>query len=598
MRFLKTILILVFITIFATSSLLVHAAPQPPYALLSDVRHFTGNECAGKYEGKFECVSISFSAERDFSTFTLTNPDRIVIDVKDALYDGATKTIKGGDIVQSIRYAQNEKNIVRIVLDTKGRQNYKLEREKERINIYVGDIIEKTGKDAGEENEVKQPENESQQAGEQNKERSRDEQNREQNPASRGSVDRGQSSAEDSLNIGFASKESVDEVSIFLDNYKGYNISTLSDPDRIIIDIPGVIAPVLQQEIKVNGTQVRAVRYAQYSENTARVVVDTIQRCPFNIKEYDGQLVLNVESPKFNNITYNNNGDRVYLSIQGASLTEGGQDLRKFYTEKYSSDGTVYILSFRSSLVNLPQGVIQVNDRYLESITISKSLFSFYTDIIFKAKDKFVYQVMARPDLKDTAITILKPASKSDKLVVIDAGHGGVEPGAVYGSLQEKNLNLDIALRLNELLKKKNVKTYMIRENDSFVGLYERAYIANNLNASLFLSIHNNAMEDRSFGGTMTLYYVTGSESKGFNSYKFSNIIQNELIKTMGTKDRKVRERPELVVLKATKMPASLAEIAFMTNSDDRAKLQNSEFKQKAAQALCDAVIKSLSEIK
>jgi len=138
----------------------------------------------------------------------------------------------------------------------------------------------------------------------------------------------------------------------------------------------------------------------------------------------------------------------------------------------------------------------------------------------------------------------------------------------------------------------------MIRENDSFVGLYERAYIANNLNASLFLSIHNNAMEDRSFGGTMTLYYVTGSESKGFNSYKFSNIIQNELIKTMGTKDRKVRERPELVVLKATKMPASLAEIAFMTNSDDRAKLQNSEFKQKAAQALCDAVIKSLSEIK
>jgi N-acetylmuramoyl-L-alanine amidase len=136
----------------------------------------------------------------------------------------------------------------------------------------------------------------------------------------------------------------------------------------------------------------------------------------------------------------------------------------------------------------------------------------------------------------------------------------------------------------------------MIRQDDSYVGLYERAYIANNLNAALFLSVHNNAMDDRSYAGTMTLYYSKSSGS-GFNGYKFAQIVQRNLLSKLGTIDRSVRERPNLVVLKATAMPSALAEVAFMTNESDRMNLQNEAFRMKAAEALCNAVIESLKQV-
>ena len=134
----------------------------------------------------------------------------------------------------------------------------------------------------------------------------------------------------------------------------------------------------------------------------------------------------------------------------------------------------------------------------------------------------------------------------------------------------------------------------MTREDDSYVGLYERAYIANDMNATLFVSIHNNAYYSK-YKGTETLYYP--SSGSGFNSKRFAQIVQAELISALGTNNRGIVERPNLVVLKATKMPAVLAEIGFMTNEEELARLKTEEFRQKAAQALCDAILAALDEV-
>jgi N-acetylmuramoyl-L-alanine amidase len=133
-----------------------------------------------------------------------------------------------------------------------------------------------------------------------------------------------------------------------------------------------------------------------------------------------------------------------------------------------------------------------------------------------------------------------------------------------------------------------------MRDDDSYVGLYERAYIANDLNASLFLCVHNNAY-DSSAHGTETLY--TPNSTTSFSSYRFAQIIQEEMVNTLGTYDRGLDSRPGLVVLKATKMPAALAEVAFITNTADRNKLISNAFKQKAAEALCESVIRALGEL-
>lgn len=386
-----------------------------------------------------------------------------------------------------------------------------------------------------------------------------------------------------------------DEVSVLIKDYKNYTVSTVQNPHRIIVDIPYSSGPKSQQKVDINSRLVSSVRYAQFNKDTLRVVLDVTGQPEYEVLEQNGQLTVRVKSCRLINLDYRNSGDRVALILDKAKLTEGGETLKKLYTERYDSTGTKYTITFPSNLANLESELVAINDNILNSIEISKN--GTQTSITFNAKDKFLYHVFTRSGVNNTAITILKPAARGERLVVIDPGHGGSEPGAVHAGVFEKDLNLDISKRLNELLKSKNIKTYMIRDDDSYVALYERAYIANNMNAALFLSIHNNAYY-AAFKGTETLYYLSGADNGGLNSKRFAQIIQSRLVNALGTVDRKIVHRPNLVVLKGTIMPAALAEIGFITNDEDRANLLREDFRQKAAQALCDSIIQSLNELK
>lgn len=389
-----------------------------------------------------------------------------------------------------------------------------------------------------------------------------------------------------------------DKVVISLDRYKSSNITRATNPDRIIIDLANTNGPEKEKKVETKGNYVNSMRFAQFDGNLTRVVLDVDGQPQYQVEESKNQLVLRLEDPTYKNITYDNSGDRIGFILKDAKLTEGGEELKKLYTGKYDPTGNKYTITFPSSLAELGSGVFKINDSLLNTIEISKDAATKKTNIIFNAKDKFFYEVFTREEVDNTAITIFKPAAKSDKLVVIDPGHGGREPGAIYGGTYEKDLNLDIALRLNALLKSKNIKTYIIREEDSFVGLFERAYIANDLKAKLFLSIHNNAIDDPDYGGTMTLYHPDEPKDKSFSGKRFAQIIQNTLLSKLKTTDRKIIERPKLVVLKATDMPASLAEIAFMTNKKDMGNLKKEAFRQNAAAALCEAVVQALKEVK
>lgn len=398
--------------------------------------------------------------------------------------------------------------------------------------------------------------------------------------------------------VTFTPKGNKDEVVINIDSLPSYKITRITSPDRIVIDIPCKSSLSTQNKISANGSFIKSVRYAQYDADILRVVLDVIGQPNYSTVRKNGQLIISIDSLGLRNAEYHVSGDRVFLRLLGANLTENDADLKKLYTEKYESNGKRYTMTFPSKLADLDSGIIKINDNMLNSIQIINGKAAQKTSIIFDAKDKFVYEAITRPSEGDTAVTILKPASDADKLVVIDAGHGGSEIGAIYSNTMEKDLNLNIALKLNEQLKSKNVKTYLIRDDDSFVGLYERAYIANDLNAALFISVHNNAIDDPNCGGTMTLYYPQDPKDTGFNGKKFAQIIQGKLLAALKTTDRKIIERPNLVVLKGTVMTSALAEIAFMTNKGDLENLKKDEFQSKAATALSQAVIQALGEMK
>lgn len=404
-------------------------------------------------------------------------------------------------------------------------------------------------------------------------------------------------------NISLSNSGGTDVVAISAERYKDYNITRLSDTDRLVIDLYNVKAP--EKEVKINekGSFVNAIRYRAFNSSTARVVLDMNGQQPYTVEEKDGQLIVGIQSPTYRNIDYSNNGDRTGFILKDTVLTDGmSVNTKKYYTGNYDETGKKYTITFDSSSADIGTGVMNINDTYLNSVEITNDPITNKTSMTFNAKTKLYYEVVTRNydngDLINTAITLLRPAADNEKLVVIDPGHGGFESGAVSGSILEKNLNLDISLKLNAILKKNGVKTYIMREDDSYVGIAERAFIANDLNATLFLCVHNNSTGSSSSNGTMTLYYPDPRPGWSLTGQQFANIIQGKLVASLKTKNLSIIKRPDLGVLRLTTMPAALAEVAFMSNKTDRNNLLSDSFRQKAAQALANSVMDALKKAK
>jgi N-acetylmuramoyl-L-alanine amidase len=194
-----------------------------------------------------------------------------------------------------------------------------------------------------------------------------------------------------------------------------------------------------------------------------------------------------------------------------------------------------------------------------------------------------------------------------EKLVVIDPGHGGDDPGAIYPhnntdpkliKVKEKDFNLDISLKLYDLLKNSGIRVEMTRQDDRTLKLQDRGELANNLNASLFVSIHNDSYKVSSRNGTTTYFNPSiNAASYGITGKRAAQLVQKELVKKLGNVDIGVKELTPKMMYSSTKMPIVLAEIAYISNESDRQHLSTEEFRMKAAQGLYDGIIKILNEM-
>ncbi len=149
--------------------------------------------------------------------------------------------------------------------------------------------------------------------------------------------------------------------------------------------------------------------------------------------------------------------------------------------------------------------------------------------------------------------------------IVIDAGHGGFDNGAMYRGRKEKNDNLDLALAVGNLLKQKGYDVIFTRDSDVYQSPYEKAQIANEAGADYFLSFHRNAAEqDNTYNGVQTLIYSWDDPRAG----QLAGVINEELEK-LGFQNLGIEERTGLVVLRQTEMPAVLIETGFIDHDKD-----------------------------
>ncbi|MCL5736221.1 MAG: N-acetylmuramoyl-L-alanine amidase [Actinobacteria bacterium] len=190
------------------------------------------------------------------------------------------------------------------------------------------------------------------------------------------------------------------------------------------------------------------------------------------------------------------------------------------------------------------------------------------------------------------------PPGDGPPLIVVDPGHGGSDSGAVgvAGTL-EKNVNLAIGLLLADDLRTAGVGIIMTRNDDSFPSLQDRADIANAAQASLFVAVHNNAVgtagDPEAARGTETYYWGT-SDQYSVQGQLLAQAIQRNLLEALNSVDRG-SHTANFAVLRCTDMPAALAEVGFLTNAEEEAKLITTEYQRAAAQGIAEGILEYLN---
>ena len=192
----------------------------------------------------------------------------------------------------------------------------------------------------------------------------------------------------------------------------------------------------------------------------------------------------------------------------------------------------------------------------------------------------------------------LKDSAK-DKLLFIDPGHGGSEVGTIGKwngkDIYEKDVNIKLALLVNEMLINNGVNTYMVRTDDEAISVSRRPEIANEMGAHFYMSLHNNAAESSDANGVQICYASSTAEFSDITNREISGIFYNN-IASLGLRKAGLLDNPRYIVIYKANMPSIIVESAFMSNQSDLALLMDDEFIIKLAQKICDSAIEVMNK--
>lgn len=184
---------------------------------------------------------------------------------------------------------------------------------------------------------------------------------------------------------------------------------------------------------------------------------------------------------------------------------------------------------------------------------------------------------------------IVVPRAPDETVIVLDAGHGGSDPGAQRADVNEKDVTMAIINKLKKVLEGKGARVVLTRADDTFISLEERVRITNQVNPNLFLSVHINSLQSTSDIHGIETYYQTD------RSLPLANRVHESLVTGLGAPDRSVR-RARFYVINHTPVPAVLAEVGYITNKTERDRLISSDYQHKIANALARGVMLYLQD--
>jgi N-acetylmuramoyl-L-alanine amidase len=388
----------------------------------------------------------------------------------------------------------------------------------------------------------------------------------------------------------------------------------LQNPSRIVYDLPNTLVDtkLRNKEIRINDTE--SVKIGQFSVNKARIVINTEDTSDYiPIYSSDNQSLIIANYKKTNNTT----------------LYSNSSNINGYLKEKINAETQSMTLKFEAPVVH---GL----DRYNDKLIIYLYNVAKYNDSIFKEtyKDTFfedaVIDLMPKIGLKLTIpleqdalvntylgadgrslkINIKQVKKKAQmpvnpiifnsqnnsskkserKSIVLDAGHGGSDTGAIGGGIYEKTITLDVAKRVEKILKQKGYDVKMTRVDDSTVSLQERVEISENYDPDIFVSIHVNSSVKPEINGIETHYYHQ-------ESLPLAQTVHSTFASAVPANNRGLF-KSKFYVINHTTDPAILIEIGFISNSAERGELTGEKRKQATAQSIADGIQKYLQQYK
>ena len=309
----------------------------------------------------------------------------------------------------------------------------------------------------------------------------------------------------------------------------------------------------------------------------------------YKTKSVSGEMELTLSNSPFGFMTYSKFGTNSL-----ATITYGKNKVPVFALDRGAGTYTVTAPgNFTKFISNVPK-YDNLMSNYQTSVVMENG--KMLTKVTFRILPTTEPMVLSNSN-GTIKIRFMKNAvSPSQITVAIDAGHGGHDSGAVGylngATIYEKKVNLDVALRLDRVLRENGFKTILTRKTDVFIPLAARGATANHIDADFFISIHHNSAASASANGIMTLYKMySASDLRPVTNKTIAELFQKNILRDLDRKDMHVSNRPELAVLRTTQMPALLMELGFLQNKSDLKQIVKYQYREKSARSLAVSVV-------
>lgn len=571
------------------------------------------------------CATITTKSPLyDYKYYSLTEPNRLVIDLQNSKFGISTEqqTINYS-VLQKVRFGSHENNLSKIVLDVDKIDEYSVSQSKDRLTTYFAltsnfvipddstqekdyTLVASIG------NTIYIPEikdNDSKNENDDNKSGDNDNENTKDDDKTLTPEQIAKLAKVTS--VVYSPTNEVTKIKID-GNYEFEEVK-LNDSKKFAIDIKGArLETDGPTEIEPKNNNIVKIRFAQNKDDVVRIVFDLNEKANANVKERSDYLQVYFDEIKVKNVVYEAFDKYATLTLKNVK--------KSVFSFTESTRYNRLTLSFSSSRFKTESESIESDDKFVKDIEVkaSKIVINFAGETIYDMK-----QVG-----NDVVITISydKNNEKKKFVILLDAGHGGKDPGACYGSTeaerhlpenQEKTYTLAVMLKIKELLEDEDdIEIRTSRTTDVFIDRQGRIdYVLNNEDADMLVSIHINSAATKAYSGTMVLYYNKPGEQEdyGITSKELASLIKNNIVEDTGLIDKGVVNRKDIWILEqnsagqiseaageerpVTNLPAVLCELCFISNDNDHERLMDEDFQDAAANAIYKGILEAKEQM-